>query len=315
MNRRRQRSPNPPEIRENNLRVINTHFINLLPEYRGDNDELSVNEFLNKLNQIGLISNWTDQEKLIIAKLKLKDSAANHLTIDSEINNTNDFQQFSDLLIQRFQKRIPLATTLQNFAQCNQGDSESVQNYAARIRKLAVGILSPEEHSREVLAAHDRMIQARFTSGLKENIQRPVLSKGPRNFSEAVEIAQTEELNDSMVAQSRISNKSDQTNVQGSVINLLVDQITALNLKVEKLSEQAPVEQRVQNYQTDRRNYRNAPERKRCFYCNNYGHFRRNCPLLFRSQTRNSNRSTNQGNARGGFSASTRGLSGRPRRN
>lgn len=98
--------------------AINTAMLNLVPNFSGEGD-ITVTKFLSKLNEVGRLSGWTEEEKFSIAKLKLSDKAENVFL--TECNDVENFEEFSRRIIARFQRTVPLATQLQQLASCRGG--------------------------------------------------------------------------------------------------------------------------------------------------------------------------------------------------
>ncbi|GFT35463.1 hypothetical protein TNCV_922771 [Trichonephila clavipes] len=78
-----------------------------------------------------------------------------------------------------------------------EGSSESVQEFAARINKLGTQIFQSGNSAQSTVVrnANDQLLQSRFISGLRNDIRRFVLSRDPLNLDESINAALIEEQN------------------------------------------------------------------------------------------------------------------------
>lgn len=274
MNRTRNRRVSQTiVVRNNNQRPSTYEFLSLLPSYSG-NEDLSVKQFLKKIDEVSKLSNWSETEKITITKLKLTDAAAAYVNSESRINDQSTFEEISQFLIKRFDKHIPLASHLQNFSVCKQKENESVKEFASRLSQHASSILSHDGAvSAEVMQAHDRMIQAKFTSGLRPDIQRLVLSKSPSSFEHAVDIAASEEMNDKIFHDSQVQCTPTEND---KLINLLVHEIQNLNTSIKDMQSNSV--NNLSNYvpQQKQKDFR-YKQKRACYYCGLTNHLVKDC--------------------------------------
>ncbi|GFU31648.1 hypothetical protein TNCV_611381, partial [Trichonephila clavipes] len=77
------------------------------------------------------------------------------------------------------------------------GVSESVQEFAARIKKLGTQIFQSGNSIQTTAArnANDQLLQSHFISGLRNDIRRFVLARDPNTLEESINVALIEEQN------------------------------------------------------------------------------------------------------------------------
>ncbi|GFS93643.1 hypothetical protein TNCV_3775881 [Trichonephila clavipes] len=142
------------------------------------------------------------------------------------------------VLISSYERTVPLSTRLQSFSSCQQGVSESVQEFAARIKKLGTQIFQ-SGNSVQTTAAHndnDQLLQSRFISGLRNDIRRFVLTETLTQWKNRSTQFEEQNLKLNEIGNNERSVFSTQTR-ESSVLSALTEKSQELNLRVEKLQE------------------------------------------------------------------------------
>ncbi|GFY72429.1 hypothetical protein TNIN_351391 [Trichonephila inaurata madagascariensis] len=118
-------------------------------------------------------------------------------TADPANSQLTNFDDIAQVLILRFERTVPLSTRLQLFSSCQQGVSESFQEFAAHIKKLGTQIFQSGNSVQTTVArnANDQLLQSRFVSGLRNDIRRFVLTRDPNTLDESINAALIEEQN------------------------------------------------------------------------------------------------------------------------
>ncbi|GFV21359.1 hypothetical protein TNCV_2371161 [Trichonephila clavipes] len=219
------------------------NLIDLIPMYDGG-ESLGIRRFLEKINDVANLGKWSNDEKVTILKLKLAGIAEEFFLSDPTHSQLTEYNDITRILIERFEKAVPLSTRLQLFSSCIQGPSESVQEFAARINKLGTQIFQSGNSAQNnaVRNANDQMLQSRFISGLRNDIRRFVLSRDPLNFDESINAAMIEEQNmklNQIANEERSGLSSAQT--ENSVLSALADRLEEINLRVGRLQEASSV--------------------------------------------------------------------------
>ncbi|GFX79767.1 RNA-directed DNA polymerase from mobile element jockey [Trichonephila clavipes] len=121
-----------------------------------------------------------------------------------------------------------------------QGSSESVQEFAARIKKLGTQIFQSGNSAQNtaVRNANDQLLQSRFINSLRNDIRRFVFARDPINLEESINAALIEEQN---VKLNQIANDErfglSPSQTETSVISALTNKLQEINLSVERLQE------------------------------------------------------------------------------
>lgn len=177
--------------------------ISLVEAFTGEKGSVSVTQFLESVDVAGCLGNWSDSQKLGIAKLKLKGTAYLFLSAHAEVKAFTKWEEFREALTLRFKKKEPLAHAEQRFRSCTQRASEGIEEFATRL------LLEGQETVRKSTDEAENLFRkkvlgeallAQFLCGLRDGIKRFVLSRNPMSFEEAITIAQLEEHNEQLVS-------------------------------------------------------------------------------------------------------------------
>ncbi|GFY32555.1 hypothetical protein TNCV_673101 [Trichonephila clavipes] len=159
---------------------------------------------------------------------------------------------------------------------CGAGVSKSVQEFAARIKKLGTQIFQSGNSVRTIAArnAIDQLLQSRFISGLRNDIRRFVLARDPNTLEESINAALIEEQNFKLneIASNEHSGLSAQAK-ESAIISALTDKLQELNLRVERLQETNTINAR----ETTKGEFRRNMGVFKCFYCGIEGHRQIEC--------------------------------------
>ncbi|GFX09823.1 hypothetical protein TNCV_654221 [Trichonephila clavipes] len=261
-------------------------------------DPLLTQTASEKFNLIELIPKYNGSESLGIRRFlgKISDVA----NLDPTHSNLTEYDDIARVLISRFERTVPLSTRLQLFSSCIQGSSESVQEFAARINKLGTQIFQSSNSAQNTAArnANDQLLQARFISGLQNDIRRFVLARDPNNLEESINAALIEVQN---VKLNQIANDERTSlsplHTETSVISALTNKLDEINLRVERLQEASSVTAR----KTGGGLFRRRETVFKCFYCGLEGHKQTECRRK-RADERQSNSQPPWGNAAVEFS-------------
>ncbi|GFX65779.1 hypothetical protein TNCV_2043131 [Trichonephila clavipes] len=240
------------------------NLIDLIPKYDGS-ESLGIRRFLEKINDVANLGNWSNAEKVTILKLKLA-GIAEEFFLSDPANSS----------------------------------SESVQEFAARINKLGTQIFQSSNSAQNTAArnANDQLLQSRFISGLRNEIRRFVLARDPNNLEESINAALIEEQN---VKLNQIANDErtglSPLHTETSVLSALTNKLDEINLRVERLQEASSMTAR----KTGGGLFRRRETVFKCFYCGLEGHRQTECRRK-RAEERQSNYQPPWGNAMGEFS-------------
>ncbi|KAH7956047.1 hypothetical protein HPB52_005783 [Rhipicephalus sanguineus] len=181
-------------------------LVNIVPSFTGDATGPDIRDFLEILEQVGRLGGWQDVELIGIARCKMTGAAHDFAWWDDNVAAATTFPEFRSLALKRFDTE-PLIIKMEKFLNARQNAGEEVRSFASRVRMLGSATLvdtsgenpMKAQVRREMLAEE---VLSRFLAGLRDPIRRFVLSRDPKTFDEAIEVAVKEELNEKL-SQSR----------------------------------------------------------------------------------------------------------------
>ncbi|KAG8239592.1 hypothetical protein J437_LFUL019236 [Ladona fulva] len=168
--------------------------IYFIPTFSGD-DDVSVNKFLECVKITSHLSAWTEQQTLGVVRLRLEGSAAEYVQANPHV--LESYELFSTSLQRRFTFKKSPHSVERMFNTCVQGNLESVNVYATRLRKIARELreISYDPRSEATRRTIDHRLLSQFLIGLREEIARFVLVRNPSSIREAEDFALLEEAN------------------------------------------------------------------------------------------------------------------------
>lgn len=166
-------------------------LVSVLPSFSGDDSE-RVGEFLARINEVGSLSNWTETNKLVIAKLKLSGTAQTFCKTDELCKNATTLHELQNALESRFKDNLPDHYYLEQLACIRQEKGETIERYADRVKILGSKTFKPTQNAEVDNALRkegDRRSMDAFTRGLFGELGRQVRIRFPKSLQEAVTLA------------------------------------------------------------------------------------------------------------------------------
>lgn len=175
-------------------RAISTGMITYIPPFTGKSDS-DINDFLSTVEEISILSGWSNVQRCAIARLRMQQPARDFLSVETRLM-TCDWEEFKTLLRRRFERKEYSMSNLQKLNDCTQGVKETVQEYATKLRLLGRKCIklgdNPEENKMK-LAIMEETTLGIFLKGLKGSLRRFVATHDPKTLAEAIVIAEREE--------------------------------------------------------------------------------------------------------------------------
>ncbi len=96
----------------------------------------SPREFIDQVNGVAKLAQWTEEQKLTILKLRLRDSARRFVDSDPALENAN-WEALTEALIKQFRQPKFPGQSMQQFLHCQQLYNESAREYLVRLKIIA----------------------------------------------------------------------------------------------------------------------------------------------------------------------------------
>lgn len=282
-----QREFQIPDFRSSSQRL---HLMDSVEEFSGESD-VTVGDFFDQIDLLGNHAGWSDQDKLLVAKLRVKGRAKGFITSNLSLKRETSYDVFRTQLLDNFEIRISSHTSLKQLLLAYQRPTESVRNFASRLEALSHRTVTNELRDNEAVngVRQENLLQA-FLAGLKPDIQRAVVIQNHKTFAKAKTHASLQEelqeqmqtVNNTVRASSGVDTQSEITSAlqaQAQVISDLSAQMQQLSAELGQLRQQ--------------RGSSRPKGEIRCYQCNEIGHFRRDCRSGPRQNPRNQFNSQN----------------------
>ncbi|KAH8009509.1 hypothetical protein HPB51_018155 [Rhipicephalus microplus] len=181
---------------------------NMVPSFTGDAAGPNIRYFLQILEQVGRMGGWQDSQLIGIARCKMLGAAYDFAWRDDSVTAASTYSEFRALALERFDTE-PLSSKVERFRNARQNAEEEARSFANRVRLLGTATLansSGEEPAKtqlrcEILA--EQML-SQFLTGLRDPVRRFVLSRDPKSFDEAIDVAAKEERNEKLSQSSSV---------------------------------------------------------------------------------------------------------------
>lgn len=289
----------------------NFDLVSVIPTFNGDERE-SVADFISKIEDVGLISGWTSDYKIVVAKLKLKGTAFSFSKSDEACLSATSLQELQRALEDRFKEKLPDHFYFEQLANIRQEKGENIENYSDRVKQLSkktIRCTRNEEVDKVLREEGDRRAMEAFTRGLFGELGKQVRIRFPKTLQEAVTLAiairdverrPSHEQSNSMsknvfltpnqqIVQCRNCNKFGHKQYECRVNRRVSFNLSPVNQQYNKA---------FSNFQDIRNTNQN--QRKQCNFCKKLGHWENECRTKLRqlSQT-NSGQFQPRGSYRG----------------
>lgn len=173
-------------------------FQALIPQF-DSSSTVTPKYFLDILESITTAAKCAPEEKLMVLKSRIRGDALTHIINSPDLSQESNYPEFKKKFLAYFDTPVSLATRQQQFSNCRMLPNESVKIYAARVANATQKFFGNiDTNNTQVKALLEQTKLSKFIDGLASDFKRPVLTKDPQTFQEAlnfVEMLQTNEAN------------------------------------------------------------------------------------------------------------------------
>lgn len=247
----------------------------MVPSFTGDGNGVGIQDFLNVLEQVGIMGAWKDEQLIGVARCKMVGAAYSFAWHDEDVQSANAYDRFKQLALDRFDTE-PQHVKMEKFYGARQERGEDVRSFATRVRKLgndSLGKFEGERADEKKEVAKEvvkQQLRTQFLNGLRDPVRRFALSHSPKTFEEAVEVAVREERNERLVGGTQTVRKVDVEQERTDMLERL-ERLEVLLARSLSLNEERERHSRYRP--TGRREGRQVI----CYKCGKPGHIARNC--------------------------------------
>jgi len=271
-------------------------LVTLIPKWTGSDSAVTLEEFLASVESAARIGRWVDSDMREIATLKLAGSAKVFYQGCNELHeNDATWETFKSAFRRRYEDVHTDQFHFTRLQTARQAKGESPQEFADRCRGLAQKVMA-RTNDPQAQRVHrenaDRMLLASFVSGLTGTPGRQVRYANPQTLEQALKIAlsvqeaeKQERFNESFYTKFdesvRLSSRSPSPAHAGSRHQRHSADGREVN---HTRSQQSRIQGSIAK--SENRGTRNArtKDESRCFECNGWGHFARECPTRYKRE-------------------------------
>ena len=168
------------------------HLLYLIPAYSGDNALLSIRQHIINIEAHAPLGNWDEPFMIKVAKARTTGKASRIVNSDTDFEGINNWKDFKEKLIKRFQPHETAPQKTSALAQCKQMPGESVFDYINRFSykaDRAYPISKDLKNNEAINKFIDQQKLEFFYNGLRPEFKSFVIGKEVTTLKEAIDKA------------------------------------------------------------------------------------------------------------------------------
>lgn len=274
----------------------NFDLVSVIPTFNGDERD-SVSDFISKIEDVGTLSGWSDANKIVVAKLKLKGTAFSFSKSDEACQSAQNLTDLQHALEGRFKEKLPDHYYFEQLANIRQERGETIEKYSDRVKHLSIKTIRCTHNAEvdKVLREEgDRRAMEAFTRGLFGELGKQVRIRFPKTLQEAVTLA---------IAIRDVERKPSHESFSKPVFLTPSHQEVRCH-KCNKLGHKqndcrvgnrttVPVNKQYRGafqHSQDPRSFHNSQPSKQCNFCKRLGHWESECRTKVRQMSQDRTR-------------------------
>lgn len=258
-------------------------LLKLIPTFEGKSGE-KVQHFITQFEDVAKLTKWSDAEKILVLKSKVKGRAMQRLLNNTELFAHTNWDKFLKEFLNHFKENKTATQLGQEFQAIKHVPNMTVRDLAAKINTSARDYLQIEgEQDEAALKMLDKIMLTKFLDSLKSNLAVEVRKQFPIDFQEAIEKAEALE----KILEEDISTCAAISDIEQGHNILLEAKIIELTQQVNALKQE---EQRP-----NKDNKKNSLGTY-CLACGKDNHLLKDCFIFRRWENRDRSRSLEEQN-------------------
>lgn len=275
-----------------NLTFNFNQFIGNIPNFSGENPDITVGDFIDKILEIKDFAGWQEAQCVFAIKLKCIGEAQKFLKSQPHLKKTQSFLILREALTNRFSKTVDEACHLHEFTMARQFPRETNRAFLSRILGLSYKCFADQETIRE------KLLVQKCLQGLQPEVRKFIMPHSPTTYQQIWDLAicheKCAEYDDTQMTVNVAQAGSSSSNELQEIKNLIQTVVSENDRKIAELSNQVQtLLQITQSQGHNSQNTNTGPSQRHfrprrpitCYRCNQQGHLKRNCTTVLTQNT------------------------------
>lgn len=222
-----------------------TTFQTLIPAF-DNSSAVTAKYFFSTIELLANPTDFSDEERLIIARSRLRGEALTHLINSASLSKETDYSIFKNKFIDYFEAKESRATSQIQFSTLKMYPSETIKQYANRVDIATEKFFGQIDiNSAPVLQLFEQTKLSKFIEGVKDEYKAHILLKDPKTISEAVQFVEILESNSKILNPQSLNTFAPNEGVFNQHLKNTHELIASIakdveGLKLQKFSQNLP---------------------------------------------------------------------------